>query len=390
MIAVIGVISAIAIPNIGRVNESAREASAKRNAQNIASIFASAQSAGLNFLEDSLADTVSRVAEGGLVSGGTFDGSFFGLPLSEEEQQRALPYLDLQGQNLVYAGAAESVPTEVMSDGATSITLPGLIPGDLAGPVGVAASTLDPPIIPFSGGDSPTFALADPSIDPDISVDVPDYEVIDPPTYEVVGPTIDPVLSSVSLHPGSPPVSSGINAPSVADSPNWEPEPVFAEWYTGPVPSVTSVPDAISPINTVPVQHSGDVGTVTFETASTPVAIEGSAAPINPNPVQSAGGFATGTADTVFSTASPSHELIEPAREVSGNDSGLIRQSLEATTDNVGRATEDIFSAIKITTAPKPVDLELSDLVEVPVVEQEKEKLSIEQILEYFDNLLLN
>ena len=46
VIAVIGVIAAIAIPNIGNINDSARNATAQRNAQNCASVYASAIAAG--------------------------------------------------------------------------------------------------------------------------------------------------------------------------------------------------------------------------------------------------------------------------------------------------------------------------------------------------------
>ena len=38
VIAIIGIIAAIAIPNIGNLNESARDAAAKRNAQTVASV----------------------------------------------------------------------------------------------------------------------------------------------------------------------------------------------------------------------------------------------------------------------------------------------------------------------------------------------------------------
>jgi type IV pilus assembly protein PilA len=48
VIAIIGIIAAIAIPNIGSINESAREASAKRNAQSAASVLNAAAAAGVN------------------------------------------------------------------------------------------------------------------------------------------------------------------------------------------------------------------------------------------------------------------------------------------------------------------------------------------------------
>jgi len=49
VIAVIGIIAAIAIPNIGNVNAAARTSTAQRNAQTIASTFSAAMAAGVDF-----------------------------------------------------------------------------------------------------------------------------------------------------------------------------------------------------------------------------------------------------------------------------------------------------------------------------------------------------
>lgn len=48
VIAIIGIIAAIAIPNIGNLNASARDASARRNAQTIASVVNAAIAAGVD------------------------------------------------------------------------------------------------------------------------------------------------------------------------------------------------------------------------------------------------------------------------------------------------------------------------------------------------------
>ena len=48
VIAVIGIIAAIAIPNIGNVNAAARSSTAKRNAQTLASTFSAAMAAGVD------------------------------------------------------------------------------------------------------------------------------------------------------------------------------------------------------------------------------------------------------------------------------------------------------------------------------------------------------
>lgn len=85
VIAVIGIIAAIAVPNIGRINDSAKDATYRRNAQNLASVFASAQAAGHDF---SVGGTLNekKIIEG-LVTGATindadspFNGTYFGVP----------------------------------------------------------------------------------------------------------------------------------------------------------------------------------------------------------------------------------------------------------------------------------------------------------------------
>ncbi len=85
VIAVIGIIAAIAVPNIGRINDSAKDATYRRNAQNMASMFASAQAAGHDF------SAGGTVAEAGIITaiitGATivdtdspFNGTYFGIP----------------------------------------------------------------------------------------------------------------------------------------------------------------------------------------------------------------------------------------------------------------------------------------------------------------------
>lgn len=84
VIAVIGIIAAIAVPNIGRINDSAKDATYRRNAQNIASVFASAQAAGINFAS---ASTVEKDIIEAIITGATvndadspFNGTYFGVP----------------------------------------------------------------------------------------------------------------------------------------------------------------------------------------------------------------------------------------------------------------------------------------------------------------------
>jgi len=112
VIAVIGIIAAIAVPNIGKINDKAKEGKNLRNAQNVASIFASANAAGLDFFAtgDSVADVVAKVVTGDVVpvdpSGSNpFEGNFFGSPgLGATDQTACLPYLNLASGNLIYIG----------------------------------------------------------------------------------------------------------------------------------------------------------------------------------------------------------------------------------------------------------------------------------------------
>ncbi len=119
VIGVIGIISAIAIPSISRIRESADDAVARRNAQNLASVFVSAQAAGVDLLaENDLASTVANIVSGGVASDGVFDGSFFGLPgLSGAEQISAMDYLMLSGSSLLYQ--SEVATDTITRDGTT-------------------------------------------------------------------------------------------------------------------------------------------------------------------------------------------------------------------------------------------------------------------------------
>ncbi len=84
VIAVIGIIAAIAVPSIGRINDSAKDATYRRNAQNLASVFSSAQAAGVDFAAGATteADVITATVGGGTVSDALspFNGTFFGLP----------------------------------------------------------------------------------------------------------------------------------------------------------------------------------------------------------------------------------------------------------------------------------------------------------------------
>ena len=85
VIAVIGIIAAIAVPNIGRINDSAKDATYRRNAQKLASVFASAQAAGHDFSNGGKRNEKNIIIQ--MIAGTTisdadspFDGTYFGVP----------------------------------------------------------------------------------------------------------------------------------------------------------------------------------------------------------------------------------------------------------------------------------------------------------------------
>lgn len=112
VIGIIGVLSAIAIPTLTDTSDASREAAAKRNAQNIASVYEAAHNAGLFFQQsgDDLERVISNTVNGGLADDGAFEGTYFGLSgLSAEEQNAASQYLAMNGEQLRYF--PEGAPT---------------------------------------------------------------------------------------------------------------------------------------------------------------------------------------------------------------------------------------------------------------------------------------
>jgi type IV pilus assembly protein PilA len=117
VIAIIGIIAAIAIPNIGSINDSAREASAKRNAQSIASVLNAAIAAGvtaqqLGFTADvapgngTTTSAVLTIAETGVApADGAFQGKTFTVGnIDDDEEALASKYIsyDFDNHQVVY------------------------------------------------------------------------------------------------------------------------------------------------------------------------------------------------------------------------------------------------------------------------------------------------
>lgn len=90
VIAVIGVITAIAVPSIGAISDKASTAKAKRNAQTICSLYGSARSVGVTFAATDKSGITDELIAG---KSGAVLGEFTMSPLSEIEKQAALAYV---------------------------------------------------------------------------------------------------------------------------------------------------------------------------------------------------------------------------------------------------------------------------------------------------------
>ena len=103
VIAIIGIIAAIAIPNIGNLNESARDAAAKRNAQTVASVLNAAIAAGAShsFSGSTTGQDLIDAAEAGISpTDGAFQGkSFTSGPIDDDEEAKAAAYLTWDDTN---------------------------------------------------------------------------------------------------------------------------------------------------------------------------------------------------------------------------------------------------------------------------------------------------
>ncbi|MCB1228448.1 MAG: prepilin-type N-terminal cleavage/methylation domain-containing protein [Verrucomicrobiales bacterium] len=108
VIAIIGIIAAIAIPNIGAINDSAKAATAQRNAQSVASVLNSAIAAGVDTSTWTAAELIN-IAEGAADGGtnltptdGPFNGRVFTVgDIDDTQEAAALAKLTWDGTNKI-------------------------------------------------------------------------------------------------------------------------------------------------------------------------------------------------------------------------------------------------------------------------------------------------
>lgn len=77
VLAILGVLASIVIPNIAATNESARNAVAKRNAQSLASVYSCGEIAGVQWGASDVATATVNVLAGKTANDGAFAGKVF-------------------------------------------------------------------------------------------------------------------------------------------------------------------------------------------------------------------------------------------------------------------------------------------------------------------------
>lgn len=104
MLAVIGVISSIAMTYYGDQHQAVVVARDRRNAQELVSVCTTAAAAGISFVSgNDPVQTARNIVRGQTVAGGAFNGKIFRLGgMSEADIESAAYYLDVRDGNLIY------------------------------------------------------------------------------------------------------------------------------------------------------------------------------------------------------------------------------------------------------------------------------------------------
>lgn len=100
VIAIIGIIAAIAIPNIGALNDSARDAAAKRNAQTVASVLNAAVAAGATITATDGQSLIDLAETGVSPTDGAFQNkNFTSGEIDDDEETKVASYLTWDASN---------------------------------------------------------------------------------------------------------------------------------------------------------------------------------------------------------------------------------------------------------------------------------------------------
>jgi Tfp pilus assembly protein FimT len=103
-IAILAVLTSIALPSMSSINQNSVDTRDRRNAQELAAICSTAQAAGVDFVvTGDLDKTIENVVKGGKPLDGAFAGKFFGVQgMAPKDQNSAKRYLELVNGTLSF------------------------------------------------------------------------------------------------------------------------------------------------------------------------------------------------------------------------------------------------------------------------------------------------
>lgn len=103
-VALVVMVTLIVLPLLKSASSTTRTVEIQRQAKYVASVYATASAAGVNFLAPGdLDQTIANIVVGDTVRGGLFAGEYYGFPeLAPEVQEEAKNYLRLEGRELVF------------------------------------------------------------------------------------------------------------------------------------------------------------------------------------------------------------------------------------------------------------------------------------------------
>ena len=102
VLAILGIVASVAIPTMDMIHDSADESKARRNAQSIASIGASAQIAGFEYASTNKEDAASELVAGVFGTGTLSNMEFRVSTVTGPELQEALQFLDFVDSTIIY------------------------------------------------------------------------------------------------------------------------------------------------------------------------------------------------------------------------------------------------------------------------------------------------
>ncbi len=96
-IAILAVLTSLALPSMSSINQNSIDTRDRRNAQELAAMCSTAQAAGVDFVAPGDLDkTIKNIVKGGKPADGAFAGKFFGIQgMAPKDQDSAKRYLEL-------------------------------------------------------------------------------------------------------------------------------------------------------------------------------------------------------------------------------------------------------------------------------------------------------